>query len=151
MIAMLCVEEIGVDRGPRKALAWKRGDWRTWARYENAPKTWVAEITGRAQGGRRFERVFLNGKRDYTDSNSTGSRGVVKWFELREGPVYEVSEPISWERGRRYFCRAVAGNVVQVSEEEVEAWLDAGCPDLSKATSAEPPPEPVEWKSTQGA
>lgn len=143
MIAMLCLEELAVDRKPRLELATKRGDWRTYARYINVPKTWVAEITGRAPGKKKYERSFLRGARDYTNSNSTGSRGVERWYELHDRAYYEVSEPVSWNHGRRYLCRAIAGNVIEVTEEEVEAWLDAGCPDLTSATAAAPPPETV--------
>lgn len=125
MIAMLGIDEIAVDRAPRMALAWKRGDYRTWARYNQAPKTWVAEITGRAPGRQRYQRAFVDGQRDYTNANRTGSRGVERWYELREGRVYEVSEPLSWSRGRRYYCRAEAGQIVEISESDVEAWLDA--------------------------
>ena len=125
MIAMLGIDEIAVDRAPRMALAWKRGDYRTWARYNQAPKTWVAEITGRAPGRQRYQRAFVDGQRDYTHSNRTGARGVERWYELREGRVYEVSEPLSWSRGRRYYCRAEAGQIVEISESDVEAWLDA--------------------------
>lgn len=125
MIAMLGLDEIAVNRAPRMAVALKRGDWSTYGRYFNAPKTWVAEITGRAPGRQRYQRTFLDGQRDYTRSNSTGSRGVERWYELREGRVYEASEPLSWKHGRRYYCRAEAGQVVEISESDVEAWLDA--------------------------
>jgi uncharacterized protein YggL (DUF469 family) len=64
-------------------------------------------------------------QRDYADANSTGSRGVTKWYTLDEGQLFEVSEPHSWTHGERYFCRSERGKVVRMTQADVEAWLDA--------------------------
>lgn len=139
MIAMLGIESIGDDadfrakmRGAQthKAAVWQRalhtGRVRQLLldeqRYESRPKAWCARITGRTAGG-GFAREFLRGRKDYRESNGTGSRGVFKWFELSEGELYEVNAPQSWTAADRYFCRAVHGKVVRLTTEEVDAWV----------------------------
>lgn len=139
MIAMLGLESIGDDadwrtrqrRAGQERMTLRRAPTREWARllheerrYEERPRAWVARLVGRdAKFG--YAREFLRAQRDYAEANSTGSRGVMKWYTLDEGPVYEVSEPISWSHGRRYFCRAERGKVVEITKEDVERWLDA--------------------------
>lgn len=85
---------------------------------------WVAEITGRSNKY-KFERKFLNCKKDYTESNSTGTRGVYAYYILEEGKIYEVSSPQTWSSTDRYFCTIENGNLIRLSSEEVENlnWL----------------------------
>lgn len=135
MIAVLGLEEIGADSNHRDAVDFSRGgsaparsavgtaNLRRVVRYLNRPKPWVARITARdPRFG--FVREFLDGQRDYADANSTGSRGVFRWYHLEEGFVVEVNAPASWKHADRYFARASQGQLVRMTRDEVEAWLD---------------------------
>ena len=105
-------------------------------RHEGRPRAWVARITGRDER-HGLAREFLRGNKDYSGGNEDGSRGVMEWFELAEGQVFEVNAPLSWTEADRYFCRSHRGKAVRMNREELDAWLDAGCPDLTRAV-AEP-------------
>jgi hypothetical protein len=89
-----------------------------------ASRHWVAEITGRSPKY-GFERRFLECKKDYTHSNSVGSRGVYAFFILSEGRCYEVNSPISWKNTDRYFCTVENGKIKRISKSEVEKWLNS--------------------------
>jgi len=82
-------------------------------------KTWVAEIEGHGDHY-KWERRFLKGNKDYSQANSIGSRGVMVYYHLKEGPVYEVHSWVSWSSVDRYFCRVEEGVVIRMTEEEVE-------------------------------
>ena len=83
---------------------------------------WIAEITGLSKKY-GFERSFLPYKKDYTKSNSNGSRGVYSWFILDSGKYYEVYEKTSWRSVDRYFCMVTDdGEILRVSKEEVFRW-----------------------------
>ena len=58
-----------------------------------------------------------------SNANSTGSRGVIRWYEIDEGSVVEVNAPISWRKADRYFARAVRGQLTRIGREEVDAWI----------------------------
>ena len=135
MIAVLGLEEIGADSNHRAAVDFSRGgsaparsavdtaNLRRVVRYLNRPKPWVARITARdARFG--FVREFLDGQRDYADANSLGSRGVFRWYHIEEGFVVEVNSPVSWKHADRYFARSERGQLVRMTREEVDAWLD---------------------------
>lgn len=84
-------------------------------------KPWVARITGfDEQFG--LVREFIKGQKDYSQANSVGSRGIYLYYPLKDG-VYEVNKRISWRHGRRYFILVVSSEIVEVSREEVEQWL----------------------------
>ena len=86
-------------------------------------RAWVAEISIDLDTG-RLERRFVRGMRDYRDANGTGSRGVIIYYWLREGLLYEVNSPKSWRRCDRYYCRAENGDVVRLSPTEAARWLN---------------------------
>lgn len=85
---------------------------------------WVAEITG-PDSQYRFARTFLRGKKDYSESNSIGSRGVKVWYIVESGKVYEAKSRVTWTRARRHFFRVneATGDIEDLTEEEVLAWL----------------------------
>ena len=85
-------------------------------------RPWVAKILGRDE---RYglARQFVKRQVDYSESNSTGSRGVYYYYHLDEG-IYEVNELVSWNNERRYFLRSGSGEVTEISKEEVEQWLN---------------------------
>lgn len=84
---------------------------------------WVAEITG-TDPRFGFARKFLSGRKDYSEANSIGSRGVHLYYELTPG-VYEVNDLVSWSRTRRYFCRVGEdGSRQEIPEAEVRRCLE---------------------------
>lgn len=88
------------------------------------PSYWVAQITGVHQVF-HYERKFLKGKKDYTYSNSKGSRGVYVYYLLESGNIYEVKSPVSWKRTERYFCIVTEdGEIQRVNKEYVDKWID---------------------------
>lgn len=89
--------------------------------YDLSPvlrRPWVAEITG-PDHRYGWARTFLRGNKDYSRANSVGSRGVMVYYQLRGGPVYEVNDWTSWSRMDRYFCRVEDGKIVRITEGEV--------------------------------
>lgn len=85
-------------------------------------RPWVAKITLDQQGG--LAREFLRERRDYSDANRRGTRGVTCWYELEQGCVYEVCSWRNASRQERYFVRvAEGGEIVRAGAEEVAAWL----------------------------
>lgn len=123
MIALLGLEAIGDDARERLAVAFAQRRYQDAGRYLALPgRPWVARITGR-DGRFGLARSFLRPQRDYSRAEGSGTRGIVLWYDLVEGEVYEVHELVSWTRDRRYFCRAEHGKVVEITREEVERCL----------------------------
>ncbi|REK68027.1 MAG: hypothetical protein C6P35_03395 [Cohnella sp.] len=85
-------------------------------------RPWVAEITGK-DPKYKFRRVFLRGRKDYSEANKKGSRGVYYYYELYPGKIYQINDRISWKVTRRYFARVIDGNLVEIEESEVEECL----------------------------
>lgn len=89
------------------------------------PQPWVARIDGRDQRY-GYRRTFERGRKDYSRSNSVGSRGVYLHFALHPG-LYEVYERTSWRGSRRYFLRVDdSGHKVELAKSDVDARLDGG-------------------------
>lgn len=72
------------------------------------PAAWVDEIA--SDGTRRR----LRGNRTYEHAKGAGHRGVYEVYHLAPGRLYEVSEPVSGSRARRYYARVEAGQIVEV-------------------------------------
>ncbi|MFH8257792.1 hypothetical protein [Streptomyces roseolus] len=102
---------------------------------------WVAEITGH-DPRHGLTREFLRPQTDYDQADAHGHRGVLDAWTLRPRRVYEVSRPLgppakNWRAVRsrlgrrarvtaehRAFVRVTAeGDIVEITEEEVQAWL----------------------------
>lgn len=81
-------------------------------------KPWVARVVGPDD---RFglQREFLRPKKDYARANSVGSRGVISYFHLYEGHLYEVNSPQTWKGVRRYFCYVHNRELVELPAREV--------------------------------
>lgn len=105
------IEAIGDDTTPIMEMF---GMWR---------RAWVAQIMG-VDGRGKWARSFLTGSKDYNRANSVGSRGVYVSFHLMEGPIYEVSEPISWKKTDSYFLRIEGGSRRRMALEEVSECLE---------------------------
>lgn len=84
-------------------------------------RPWIARITGLDEKY-GFAREFLRGQKDYSQANSTGSRGVYVYFPLKAG-IYEVNERLSWKNTRRYFCRVENAEIIEITKDEVVGWL----------------------------
>lgn len=68
----------------------------------------VWELDGR---GRIYHAVY--GRKDYTQSNSKGTRGIYVYYTLPPGR-YLVHAPESWSRTDKYICTVtVEGEVVR--------------------------------------
>lgn len=93
------------------------------ARAMCAPKRqpWVARIVGTCE---RFglRREFLRGDKDYSESNSIGSRGVYMHYDLCDG-LYELNALESWGRSRRYFLLVIGDSSREVMKDEAVAWI----------------------------
>jgi len=83
---------------------------------------WCALIVSVAPSGKLL-REFVNGQKDYSFANSVGSRGIFFYYALKPG-IYEINEPLSWKRHRRYFARVVDDNILaEITEQEVRDCL----------------------------
>lgn len=91
------------------------------------PRHWVAEITG-VDNKYKWARKFLIGKKDYSESNSVGSRGIYVLYKLGTEKVYQISSPQSWKSTDKYFCYVDNyGNVIRIDEEDVSECLKKRC------------------------
>lgn len=93
-----------------------------WLRYakrfgHDKSNSWVARITG-LDPKYGFKREFLQPTRDYSQANSTGSRGIYAYYALPPG-IYEVNHRETWKRVRRYFCKVENLEIVEISKEDV--------------------------------
>lgn len=83
---------------------------------------WVAQIIDFTESN--YVRDFIRPKKDYSKANSVGSRGVFLYYILESGKVYEVSEPLSWSRTQRFFCKVgLYGEIIKIDAEEVAQWI----------------------------
>jgi len=87
--------------------------------FGNMPKSaWVAEIAGTHQKY-KYDRRFLRYNKDYSRSNSKGSRGVFAMYILESGHLYDVKD-----HKNRYFCTVDNdGNIIKIPQSEVDQWL----------------------------
>lgn len=87
-------------------------------------RPWLAEITGRTPQF-KFTRRFIRADCDFSGANRKGTRGIKHAWTLTVNRVYEAEYSLSWGRSTRVFLRAdPAGDVVEIDEDEVLAWLD---------------------------
>jgi len=81
---------------------------------------WVARIT---ESG---HNEYIQGQRDYRTANSSLNRGVFLSYFLETGNVYKIKENTSWNHSRKYFAKVTDdGDIVEIDEAEVIAWLKA--------------------------
>lgn len=84
---------------------------------------WCAKITG-FDPKYKYAREFLKPKKDYSESNSVGSRGIFLFYILENNCLYEVSKPITWKKLRRYFCVVDNnGEIIEIKKEDVDQWI----------------------------
>jgi len=85
-------------------------------------RQWAAEIVGKCDKY-GYERKFLRCKKDYSKSNSNGTRGVYAYYILGDGKLYEVCSPQTWKSDDRYFCTVSGGHLERLTKEDVDEWL----------------------------
>ena len=79
---------------------------------------WVSLLTGLTPKG-FFTREFVEGQRDYSQTNSVGSRGIFIYYALRPG-LYEINDRVTWKRADRYLCRIEDDQtLIRMSREEM--------------------------------
>jgi hypothetical protein len=82
------------------------------------PSGWVAEVTG-IDPKYKYKRDFLRYRKDYSRSNSKGSRGVFAEYILESEKIYDVRD-----NKRRFFCKVTdEGDIVHIDESEVRELL----------------------------
>lgn len=86
------------------------------------PRPWVAEIIG-FHPKFKFDRRFIKGYKDFSGSNSVGSRGIYSYYHLYPGNIYEVFSKVSWKSSERYFCEIINGKPILLTGEGVSEWL----------------------------
>lgn len=91
---------------------------------ELSRRPWVAEIAG-TDGRFWFNRQFIKPAIDYSEANGIGSRGVMYTYFVEDGHVYEIKRWDSWRSSRRYFARWEDCREIEMSKEEVEAWVSS--------------------------
>jgi len=92
--------------------------------------SWICEITG-FHYKYKYSRAFLRYDIDFTDSNSTGSRGIFAIYTLETEKVYEIKSQVSWKGILQYFAIVTDdGYIEEISKEEVDEWLK-NRPDLT--------------------
>jgi len=83
--------------------------------------SWVRLVVSLADRG--LNEQWLKGQSDYSHANSVGSRGVFKYYFLRENEIYHVSSPETWKRVDQYYCRIENGAILRMSIGEVIEWF----------------------------
>jgi len=93
--------------------------WR-WTYFDLKPrKPWCAKLIGYDEIRDQFEREFQRPQKDYSKANSVGSRGVINYYWLESGFVFEVHQLVSWKNSRRWFAAVSdSGEVVEIKRED---------------------------------
>jgi hypothetical protein len=93
---------------------------------------WVAEITG-LDDRYKYARRFLPHKTDLREASSTRNRGVMFWWTLDPGKLYQAYYRTSWRSGydRPFLTVSDDGEIIELSESEARRWLS----DHSELTS----------------
>lgn len=108
--------------GMLMAMARATGDPRAHLLNPKSSMPWCAEITG-THPRYGLERQFLRHKTDYRDANRKATRGVMFWWTLESGRLYEVKYRTAWNRWHRRFVTVTdEGDIRDVSEQEAREW-----------------------------
>lgn len=96
-------------------------------RYEkimgfNQSSSWVARIYG-LDDKWGFKRKFVKAQVDFSEANSQGSRGIFAYYALESG-IYEVNDRYRWRKVRRYFCKVIGKDIIEISKDEVLCLLN---------------------------
>jgi len=120
MIALLRLQVYGEDlAGKRRELRGAVPRRLAYRLNRIIPNPWVARLL--SNGGREF----LRGDKCFHHANSRATRGVYMEWLLEPGHIYDVWERTGLKGGRRFYCRADGGRVIEIGSKEAEAWLAA--------------------------
>ncbi len=120
MKTVFAVEAIGLS--PAEARAARRAGTEKRDHLQARPR--VCELTGLL--GRGYRRSTpLRPKEDWTEANSTGSRGVQLYWTLTAGPLYEARYRTAFTAPHilRYLYVTPQGDLRDATEEEAREWL----------------------------
>lgn len=85
-------------------------------------RPWVAEITG-TDPRYGLARRFLPHKTDYRGSNSKATRGVMFWWTLEPGRLYQARYRVSWQKWEERFLTVTDdGGIRDLTAEEAARW-----------------------------
>jgi hypothetical protein len=87
------------------------------------PRPWVAKIKYCCKTD-RIIREFIRPTMNYSRANTTGSRGIYRYYWLNTG-VYEIYDIHSWKFADRYFCAVENGQLIRVDFEWVKNYAKA--------------------------
>lgn len=87
---------------------------------------WVAEIKGFSEKY-NFDRLFIKGTKDYSEANSSGTKGVYMYFFLNKNKLYEACENISFLERKRVFIKTENNIITKISPEEAIEWTEKNC------------------------
>lgn len=92
-----------------------------------APMPWCAEITG-PDPVHRYQRRFITARVEHPWRTGDTTRPVTYWWTLDHGRLYQARWLTSTRRGAwvtRWFTVTEDGDLRDLTEEEVAAWLNA--------------------------
>ena len=115
------LERIGDHDRHLRARRVKAGARMTARDWRPLPRPWIAEVTGRQSSGAPV-RVFLEPLRDYTHATRSGNRGVMDYYHLRPGVLYEVQATPKIGVMERYFAVVDGRTLRRVTAQEVLSW-----------------------------
>lgn len=122
--AIGCSSELASMNDLGRAMSTAAGADPSWFKLPDL-RPWVAEIVGYHERW-RYDRRFLRPKVDYSQANSTRSRGMWFWWTLESGHFYQADYQTTWhDRTRKFLIVTEDGDLSDATEEEVRAWLDA--------------------------
>lgn len=74
-------------------------------------------------GGALFSKHELQPQKSYAEANSVGSRGVFAYYLLQRERIYEVLEPVSWNRDEHYYMYLEGDEEVRGTVEDAFRWV----------------------------
>lgn len=82
----------------------------------------VSKVTSFNRDRGDFNRAAIHGYTDYAQANSTGSRGVYKFYFVEDG-LYEIKARVSWKKVEHYFLLVENGQQTRLTFLEAVEWL----------------------------
>lgn len=91
---------------------------------EKGSRPWVALVTGRANRA-NYHREFLPVKIDYSGSNKRGTRGIMAWWTLDTGALYQACTYAEWDTLLRHWIAVDGdGTIRELTDEQAQEVID---------------------------